>query len=902
MIKGGIIIMNKWKVVFLILLIVAILMYPTSTVQVQAEQVGYDTNLTTGLQGWDPGNPGYWTVLTRWMVVNGGMVGANFQHTFIRDGVNYPGFNSSQSFHWPENTLDSTTSIYYEFEYDAISDHLILLGYPTLAPWLPAMDVALNGERVKAVYELNSGISTVTLFRNGIEVASNSWSVNMSALGNKTVGFNFHLQKRQADYYAPVIETSPDLEKFVGDSVSWEEGITAHWGLTHTNTIPTLGEIKNISLLSGTDPYFSLDGVIYTHIGVKRHFFEVRDDHSLSLSTMYLGDITVSTTDRLVTVRTNLSPTLEIRYGAGANDRDGLSVGGQLYDDAPAVNICGGEDGWTNQPLDLIIDPNTIVGDFRTVLKLESVVNVAIDNAMAKRENYLVDTPATGRTISGVLTEVNDESNELSLSVTGSMKIDTVPPVASAAHNGGFSFTDDCSDALSGISTIHHNRIAIVPHGQAATPTDYNLFTSIPILPMGNYDVYVWATDKAGNETITQILNDEPLGEEVSIMKDTNQLATLHDKDCLHNDLVSLDPSCSSLSCTLGTTIQIMERSDITYELVLDNLSATRDGTGTFTDYLPKGMTITATSFTGVDSSDDVTFTYGTPETSGPYIGKIKVTGDYTIKAGSQINVSIACKASPFDQDPSVSNVISNQATNEWVIGSGATETTGVYTSNYANHELLEIPGVEAKFIKVGANDLNLGLANAEFVLYKWAGTTADYTSGNHDQDILDANLIDGIAGSDWERIKKDGETGTLSDFFVSGASGEVDLGILPSGIYTLVETKTAGGIGEFELPVGQWVIVSDHNKSDDGTPNGWKLEFSAKGDGLMPPAVIRIPGVNPGDAPTYKIINMKLFNLPMSGLGGTKGIMAIGLVLMLLTGSGYTIYSQRKNRKESNQ
>ena len=712
------------------------------------------------------------------------------------------------------------------------------------------------------------------------------------------LSFSFYVAAIEDVIKAPVVTRNNDLDLLVGDPVQWITGIEAHWGWTHTNLIPSLGEILNIDLVDGTDLYFSEGGEEYEKIGIKTHTLEIRDEHSLSDLPAFAADDSFTSVQRKTTIRTTEAPNLILQYGASATDRIGNSMAGHTYDSSLSSNLCGGEAGWTNQPLDIILNPDQIIGDFDSVLKLDSAINTVAVNDIAKYENYQIGTPKIGRIITGVLTERNNNINNLSQPVMRTMKIDTELPIAAATHNGGFNFTDGSSDALSDLSDIHHSRIAIVPHNQIVMPADFNLFDDIPNLPSGNYDVYVWATDKAGNEKIAMILEDEPLGDEISITKNTDKGATLHNRNCLHNNIESLDPSCLILGCSLGANVQIVERSDLTYELVIDNASTTKDGTGTFTDYLPKGMTITAASFNGLDSSDNVTFTYGEPEPSGTYEGQIKVTGDYTIKAGSQINVSISCKTPSFDKNPGASNIISNQATNDWILGSGETEKIGTSISNFANHELLEMPGVETKFIKVGASDLNIGLANAEFALYKWMGAPEDYISGNHNQDILDANLIDGIAGSAWERVKGDGETGALSDVFISGVTGEVDLGILPSGIYTLIETKTPGGMGEFELPVGQWVIVSDHTKSDDGTPDDWKLEFSAKGNNLMPPAVIRIIGENPGDVPTYKIVNIKLVSLPMSGLGGTRGITIFGLTVMLLAGSGYTIYLHKKSKK----
>ena len=63
-----------------------------------------------------------------------------------------------------------------------------------------------------------------------------------------------------------------------------------------------------------------------------------------------------------------------------------------------------------------------------------------------------------------------------------------------------------------------------------------------------------------------------------------------------------------------------------------------------------------------------------------------------------------------------------------------------------------------------------------------------------------------------------------------------------------------------------------------------------------MPPAVARVGGGG-GLAPEYKILNTKPFSIGLSGLGGTKEFLTIGLSLMLFAGTTYTVMSHKKKK-----
>ena len=212
-------------------------------------------------------------------------------------------------------------------------------------------------------------------------------------------------------------------------------------------------------------------------------------------------------------------------------------------------------------------------------------------------------------------------------------------------------------------------------------------------------------------------------------------------------------------------------------------------------------------------------------------------------------------------------------------------------SSNYVTHQRRVI-GVKTQFTKVGADDLDIPLEDAEFALYKWTGTNLEYAE--HKQDILDATLLDGgEASGKWIRTTTDGEDGAVTDIFTTLDDGIIDFGTLPDGIYTLIETKAPKS---YELPIGQWVMTIDHTKNNTEV-GGYQIEYSSKGD-TLPPAVLITPGSS-GEAPTYRVVNTRPFSIGMSGGLGTRGITILGLAVMLLTGVIYSICNYKKNKTQ---
>ena len=689
----------------------------------------------------------------------------------------------------------------------------------------------------------------------------------------------------------PIVTASPDVAFEVGSLCSWSDGITATWGISTEKVIPPLGSIDVVSLAGGTDPDLSSDGVRFDKIGTKLHTYEIKDLHSLSTEFPY--DNTFSTTSRWITVWTRLSPSLITEYSDTAN----AGLPGQVYEEFQLNLPCGGEDGWTNQPLDITIDPETIVGSFDTYLDLPDLTTTAT-NAAATRTYYHIESPNTfGTGISGGLTAVGDASNILSGTVNGSVKIDKTNPIPVASHIGGFNFTDDSTDALSGMSLTRPSEIALsTPSGPQPASGDFSLFGAIPAMQDGTYDIWVRATDKAGNTATERVLSDILLlNGTVELTKDTDQGATLHVVGCPDFEGAAV-ASCTP-ECSLGANVEIEEKSSLTYKLTLTNSDLADAASGTFEDYLPEGAVVSTLPTITPAGSATVTFDL---ETSGPYAGRFKVSGTYTnLAPNGQIEINILTRAPAFDKVTAMNNIITNQASTNWTIGTGPTERSGSTDSNYAVHELLEIPSVETLFTKVGANDLDVGLAGAEFALYRWNGaldpTTAEL---NH---IIDCNvLVDNtLPGGDWVRVTYDGEDAlALTDIFVSSASplGEVDLGSLPEGGYTLIETKTVGG---YALPMGQWILTIDPNKDDTGA-NDWKIEFAGKSNSIAPPAAIRDESVP--TAPTYKIVNAEPFLIGLSGLEGTTGMLLTGFIIMAIATNTYLVRRHKQRETQARQ
>ena len=405
------------------------------------------------------------------------------------------------------------------------------------------------------------------------------------------------------------------------------------------------------------------------------------------------------------------------------------------------------------------------------------------------------------------------------------------------------------------------------------------------------------------------------INEPAKISKTSSEGAALHALDCPNSTSIEKKGDCKS-TCVAGNPGTITVGETITYELSFENPSEVTQYFATdaakFYDKMPSGVTLADQAWSVELSGDDTYTERGTT----PPTGKAQLGGTWPMTNGSNLS-GLSFEATGVSQDgnktlslaPGAKLVITVEAE---VIEDGSDNLVNQIKSGYkvygdnndalttADGEVMEVnsnyatyqrkaAGVDTKFTKVGADDLDTPLAGAKFALYKWTGTPTEYAT--HEGDILDTEALNGgIASGKWMRATTDGADGTITDDFTTLADGEVDLGMLPDGIYTLIETQAPQG---YELPVGQWILTIDGSKPDTSAGN-YKIEYSAKGT-ILPPATAIEPGDNPGDAPTYKIVNVRPFSIGMSGANGTIGITIIGLLLMLLAGIGYSIYNVRR-------
>ena len=678
------------------------------------------------------------------------------------------------------------------------------------------------------------------------------------------------------------------------------------WGASTDRILPMDGGFWKVGFDGEFFPAAVLDREIWMYngnnqdkegIGITALDAEIIDSHRVN--PWFYTDATYMHSMSRVSWYTHLAPSLSIEYSDSPLDISEHNIPSSTqYDVQSEILPCGGEDGWTRYPLNIRLDGDNIVGEFGSLLKVGEIADQFVSGPVVFHANYHTESPSSlGTPVSGVLTEIGDPSNLLSGEATDTIRIDKTPPTANATYNGNFHFTDLSWDALSGLSTvINPTQINFTaPADGMLEPTlGWEDITDHTMRTRGIYDVWIRATDKAGNTTVRKAFPALHVGGEVSITKDTDLGAVLHSEPCKNHAeiVVARDESTNcEPDCVIGATPQIDRDTTFTYEITITNHSTQLDAAGRFEDYLPEEVTLSDTLSPDITSSDGTALTtiVVTPHVSGNYMGRDEISGLYSgLKPGEQIVITIPCEISDFVDAPDMGGIISNQATTEWTIGTGPEKLEGTITSNHANHQVVEDAGVNTKFTKVSATDLTTGLVGAEFALYYWDSEVAPT------QTELET-LVDAEALSDgyWVRAKQNGETpAALTDIFTPAIApqGEVDLGNLPEGIYTLIETKAPAG---YELPVGQWILTVDPDKTDTGEGD-YKIEFIGKSNTIMPPAAVR---ESDGTVHTYKIINVRPFTVGMSGLGGTRGILLAGFVLMALAGNTYIVYSNKAKK-----
>ena len=408
------------------------------------------------------------------------------------------------------------------------------------------------------------------------------------------------------------------------------------------------------------------------------------------------------------------------------------------------------------------------------------------------------------------------------------------------------------------------------------------------------------------------------INEVAKISKSANNEAAIHAHDCPNSTSLEVIAGCEG-SCVAGNTGLVEEGYVMTYKLNFENPSNTiqyfATDTARFYDQMPAGVSIAGQDWSveltgnGTFSESDTTPATGKGSVS-PWsdANGNSLTGlsfdatnngvvqdgntSISLAPGAKLEITVKAKVTDAGSDSLVNQVKSGyklDGNNNAALTTSDAEVIAI-NSNYTTHERA-IFGVDTKFTKVGADDLDAPLAGAEFALYKWTDTESAYVS--HEDDILDVTLPNGgEASNKWLRATTDGADGTTSDVFTTLADGEIDLGKLPDGIYTLIETKAPDG---YELPVGQWVLTINNSKGNT-TDGDYQIEYSAKGE-MLPPATIRTAGASAGDAPTYKVVNVRSFSIGMSGMNGTKGITILGLTIMLIAGISYSIYNLKKSK-----
>ncbi|HIU76842.1 MAG TPA: hypothetical protein IAC62_13225, partial [Candidatus Pelethocola excrementipullorum] len=190
--------------------------------------------------------------------------------------------------------------------------------------------------------------------------------------------------------------------------------------------------------------------------------------------------------------------------------------------------------------------------------------------------------------------------------------------------------------------------------------------------------------------------------------------------------------------------------------------------------------------------------------------------------------------------------------------------------------EIRFVDTVPFAFTKVKAEDTDTALNGAKFDLYR-----LNCTDGSHNHtDLADLVSQESIDSGCWELIKTDTSGGP------GKADGLVDMGALRKGTYMLVES---GAVKGYKLPTGQWMI--------NITPTGLKtLSITAHGPSDdMPPAFMM--ATTPEGDVQYKLPNIRLLAIPMSGMPGIQKFLLIGGGLLSVTIMLYILRKRRDDR-----
>jgi len=207
--------------------------------------------------------------------------------------------------------------------------------------------------------------------------------------------------------------------------------------------------------------------------------------------------------ERDVTIQTDKKPNINLVYDDG-------DLAGTPFTDGTAN---GGVDGWSNVPLRAIVnskndDDSYVVDGYYFNQINDDQGGIAHGDNQKEPASKVYATETAGTNVTGVMV---DDAKTTELSATTdpvSMKIDRTNPVAAASYDSDTdTLINQSEDDLSGLQMT---KVAIVsPGAQAPAETAYRDFSEWQSLVNGNrqYDIYVIATDKAGNTATTTLTN-----------------------------------------------------------------------------------------------------------------------------------------------------------------------------------------------------------------------------------------------------------------------------------------------------------------------------------------------------------------------------------------------------------
>ena len=489
----------------------------------------------------------------------------------------------------------------------------------------------------------------------------------------------------------------------VGVQVTWVTSVH-NWrqpvGILATlNQMPTLLDRfanAEASLETNMTSYtlISEETLVWDWVGTAAVPWTARDSHSNSTVWPFMDDTTSTGGTRSYSIHYNEVMPYTYEYSHSNPDP---ALRGATFDPQNHTNFCSGEDGWTRHRLDITLDTSHIRGNYFIHSTLNNQLISETAQAIITRTNFGPSISGTNPVIlrtSFASTANNNHSSSRLLSPveTINIKQDFVNPTANATYNESTKkWTNTSTDARSGISELHPPRIAFVLGNATPDISEFHDFDSVPDLVPGDYRVWVWARDKAGNEATRRVSTGYKIDGKIDISKTTDVGPTIHTADCVFHLSGTVEVGCES-GCSVGAQLLVAERSGLTYQIKITNTDTVDTAMGTFIDYLPIGTKVQILptwTVTGVAGNvENLNFDLG--GIGSGYEGQYRVTGSYSLSRSSSILLDIVCVVSDYETVEAVDGIISNQASLTWVMGS----KTGSEDSNYANHKVFAVPAV----------------------------------------------------------------------------------------------------------------------------------------------------------------------------------------------------------------